>query len=75
MIDPTMKTRLDDWMKTHRGKVCTNRADTVLLGRGTNLGYRVIVDCFSENRWLSFKIDDIVIKDMKVIGWGDVKEK
>ncbi|HET6595368.1 MAG TPA: hypothetical protein VFG81_07080 [Anaerolineales bacterium] len=74
MVDPTLKPRLDDWMNTHRGKKCTNWADTVFLGAGTTQGYQVILDCFGENNWLSFKVDNIVIKDMMVIDWGEVKE-
>jgi hypothetical protein len=75
MIDPSLKPRLDDWMNTHRGKKCTNWADTVLGGEGTIQGYRVVLDCFGENKWLNFKVDNIVIKDMRVIDWGEVKEE
>lgn len=75
MIDPSLEPRLDDWMNVHRGKRCTNLADTVLGGKGTKEGYRVVLDCFGENRWLTFKIDNIVINDMKVIDWGDVREE
>jgi hypothetical protein len=75
MIDPILKPRLDNWMNVHRGKKCTNWADTVLGGKGTKQGYMVILDCFGENKWLSFTVDNIVIKDMKVIDWGEVREE
>jgi hypothetical protein len=75
MVDLILKPRLDDWMNTHRGKKCANWADTVLLGKGTSQGYQVVIGCFGENRWLSFKVDNILIKDMTVIDWGDVKEE
>jgi hypothetical protein len=75
MIDPSLKPRLDDWMHAHLGKKCTRFADTVIGGNGTIQGYQVILDCFGENKWLSFDVDNIVIKDMKVIDWGVVKEE
>jgi hypothetical protein len=75
MIDPSLEPRLDDWMNVHRGQKCTNWADTVLLGKGTTQGYRVVLDCFGENKWLNFKVDDIVIMDMRVVDWGEVREE
>jgi hypothetical protein len=75
MIDPNLKSRLDDWMNVHRGKKCTRWADTVFLGKGTKEGYIVILDCFGEHKWLSFTVDNIVIEDMKVINWGEVAEE
>jgi hypothetical protein len=75
MIDPSLEPRLDDWMNVHRGQKCTNWADTVLLRKGTTQGYRVVLDCFGENKWLNFKVDDIVIMDMRVVDWGEVREE
>lgn len=75
LIDPSLKSRLDDWIHEHRGKRCTNLADTVLLGKGTVQGYQVVLECFGENKWLYFEIDNIVVKDMRVMDWGKVKEQ
>ena len=75
MIDPRLKSRLDDWMNRHRGKRCTNWADTVLGGKGSKEGNLVVLDCFGEGKWLTFKVDNIVIREMKVVDWGDVEEK
>lgn len=75
IIDPKLTPRLDDWMDTHRGKKCTQRADTVFLGKGTEQGYKVIIDCFGERRWLTIRVDNIAIKDMRIVDWGKVEEE
>ena len=75
MIDPSLKPRLDDWMYIHRGTKCTNRADTVFAGKGTIKGSIVILDCAGKNKWLHFSVDNIVVEDMKIIDWGEVKDE
>ena len=37
-------------------------------------GYASTLDCMGKNDWLNFKIDIIIIEDMKVIDWGEVIE-
>lgn len=75
MVDPSLKPRLDEWMNVHQSKKCIRKASTVLGGSGTKEGYMVIFDCYGENnKWVSISVDNIVIKDMKVIDWGEVVE-
>jgi hypothetical protein len=74
MADPSLKARLDEWMNVHEGKRCTRKANTVLSGAGTKEGYMVVFDCFGQDHWISFTIDNIVIQDMKIVDWGEVSE-
>jgi hypothetical protein len=75
MIDSSLEPRLDEWMSVHKGKRCTRQANTVLIGGGTTEGYKVVFSCFGQNNWLDIEVDNIVIKDMKVVDWGDVSEE
>ena len=76
MIDPMLKPRLDEWMRTHSSRKCTVIEDYFNVGYGTKEGYRVSFGCAIENSlWYSYEVDNIVIKDMKVIDWGEVIEK
>ncbi|MFN8461192.1 MAG: hypothetical protein U0X93_05410 [Anaerolineales bacterium] len=73
MIDPTLKPRLDEWMNTHQSKKCEYRPDFFMSGTGTMQGHRTSFSCFGYNEPIHFEVDNIVIKDMKVIDWGEVR--
>ena len=75
MIIPSLKPRLDEWMNVHQSEKCAYQADVFFVGSGTKEGHRVDFGCYGENKWLSFEVDNIVIKDMKVIDWGEVREE
>jgi hypothetical protein len=81
MIDPSLKPRLDEWMNTHRARKCARKPYVFLSGNATHangekLGWEVVFGCAGENYAdVSFKVDRIFIKDMKVIDWGDVREE
>jgi hypothetical protein len=63
-------------MRVHQGKKCVRKADTVLTGSGTKEGYMIVFDCYGKNnKWLYFMVDNIIIRDMKVINWGDIVEE
>lgn len=73
-IDPSLKPRLDEWMNTHQSKKCTREFDVFLVGPDVNGDYDVRFSCFGVNRPIRMEIDNIVIEDMKVIDWGEVRE-
>jgi len=81
MIDPSLSPRLDAWMNTHQAKKCARKSYIFLIGmatraNGEKLGWDVVFGCVDEEyAYLSFKIDRIFIKDMKVIEWGEVIEE
>jgi|SRR6266511_3345129 len=74
MIDPTLNPRLDEWMNTHQSLKCKNIPYFFMNGFGTNQGSKSILSCFGYNKRIHFEVDDIVIKDTKVIDWGEVTE-
>jgi len=74
MIHSSLTPRLDEWMKTHIGQNCIRQADIFLSGLG-NDGYSAIFGCRVKDRSLTFQIESIVINQMKVIEWGEVKEE
>jgi hypothetical protein len=74
MIDPNLKPRLDEWMDTHQIKECEHPDDVTQISTGTNQGKKITFGCYGYNGWLTFEVDDIVIKDLKVIDWGEVRE-
>ncbi len=74
MIDPTLKPRLDEWMNTHQSKKCKHIPYFFMGGTGTKQGSRTDLSCFGYNGRIDFDVDNIVIKDMKVIDWGEVTE-
>lgn len=74
LIDPSLKPRLDKWMSTHSSNECIHPYDVFLIGTGTNQGRKTIFGCAGSSTWISFEVDDIVIKDLKVIDWGEVRE-
>ncbi len=73
-IDPKLKPRLDTWMDTHQSKTCTDEYDWFFDRLDENGNYDISFGCYSENGHLSMDIDNIVIEDMKVIDWGEVRE-
>ena len=75
MIDPNLKPRLDAWMTSHKNHDCVDgELISSFIWDGTNLGKKITFSCFTETSTLDFAVDDIVIKDLKVIDWGEVTE-
>jgi len=74
MIDPALKPRLDEWMNTHQSKKCKNIPYFFMTGTGTKQGRRSVLSCFGYNGSIDFEVDNIVIRDMEVIDWGEVRE-
>jgi hypothetical protein len=74
MIDPALIPRLDEWMNTHQSKKCKQIPYFFMNGTGTMQGRRSVLSCFGYNGPIDFEVDNIVIKDMKVIDWGEVRE-
>ncbi|MBV6450049.1 MAG: hypothetical protein MHPDNHAH_00769 [Anaerolineales bacterium] len=74
MIDPALKPRLDDWMNTHQSLKCKNIPYFFMNGFGTSQGSKSMLSCFGYDGRTRFEVDDIVIRDMKVIDWGEVIE-
>ena len=74
MIDQSLKPRLDEWMNFHESKKCISAADYSFISDGSHVGKKITLGCFIETSYLSYEVDDIVIKDMKVIDWGEVRE-
>jgi hypothetical protein len=76
MITPGLKLRLDEWMNIHQSKRCGNLPDLLLVGSDTNNNYNISFSCngVDANGWIDFAVENIVIKDMKVIDWGKVEE-
>jgi hypothetical protein len=75
MIDPSLKPRLDKWMNSHQSKKCESTPDYFNIEPGTNQGSKSVLNCFGSNGRIRFEVDNIVIKDMKVIDWGEVTEE
>ncbi len=75
MIAPNLKPRLDEWMNSHKSQTCIGEVISSFIRDGTNLGKKITFSCFTETSSLSFEVDDIVIKDLKVIDWGEVTEE
>jgi hypothetical protein len=75
MIDPTLKPRLDEWMNTHQSKKCASEPYYFNIEPGTKQGSKSVLDCAGYNRGIRFEVDNIVIKDMKVVDWDEVTEE
>jgi len=75
MIDPNLKSRLDEWMNSHKNQTCIGEVTYSWIRAGTNLGDKITFGCSTGTSHLSFEVDDIVIKDLKVIDWGEVREE
>jgi hypothetical protein len=74
MIDPNLKPRLDEWMNSYKSQKCVGEITYSFITAGTNLGDKITFGCFNGRSSLSFEVDDIVIKDLKVVDWGEVRE-
>ena len=74
-IDPNLKPRLDEWMNTHQSKECTREPDVFLVKQDKNGDYDTNFGCFRSNGPIRMEIDNIVIEDMKVVDWGEVREE
>ena len=72
MIDPTLRSRLDEWMNTHQSIRCKDKPEAFVVGIGTEQGRKAVLSCLGYNGPLLFTVDNIVIKDMKVVNWGEV---
>lgn len=75
MINPSLKPRLDEWMDTHQIQRCKNIPHVTLVESGTKTGRKVEISCFGYNGRIDFVVDNVVIKDLKVIDWGEVTEE
>lgn len=74
MIDPTLRPRLDEWMNTHQSMRCKDKPEAFMVGVGTKQGSKAVLTCLGYNGPLFFRVDNIVIQDMRVIDWDEVKE-
>jgi hypothetical protein len=75
MIDPSLKPRLDEWMRKHQSRKCIYQAVWFSIWPGTNDGYKITFHCIDENEIpFTFRVDDMIVEDMKVIDWGEVVE-
>ena len=72
MIDPALKPRLDEWMNTHQSMRCKDRPESFMVGVGTERGWGATLVCLGYTGPRHFEVDDIVIKDMRVVDWGEV---
>lgn len=75
MIDPNLKPRLDEWMNSHKSQKCVGEITYSVIRAGTNVGDKITFGCFTGTSSLDFEVDDIVIKDLKVIDWGEIREE
>jgi len=81
MIDQSLKPRVDEWMNTHQAKKCIDEPYIFLSGNATRangikLGWSVVFGCRSESYTdLTFKVNGIVVKDLKVVEWKEVIEE
>ena len=74
-IDPGLKPRLNEWMNTHQSEKCTREFDVFLVDPDENGDYDVSFSCFGTNGPITMEIDNIIIKDMKVVDWGEVRDE
>jgi hypothetical protein len=62
-------------MNSHKSQECIGDDIYSFIRDGTNLGKKITFGCSTETSHLDFEVDDIVIKDLKVIDWGEVTEE
>lgn len=74
MIDATLKPRLDEWINTHQSMKCEYKPYFFMSGTGTKQGSRTSFSCSGYDERIHFEVDNIVIEDMKVVDWGEVRE-
>ena len=72
MIDPALKPRLDEWMNTHQSRRCKDKPEDFSVGVGTERGWGASLVCLGYTGPRHFEVDDIVIKAMRVVDWGEV---
>jgi hypothetical protein len=70
MIDLDLKPRLDEWMDTHQSMRCKDRPEVFLVGVGQ--GRVTVLSCLGYDGPRHFEVDSIIIKDMRVVDWGEV---
>lgn len=77
MVDPNLKSQLDQWMSTHQKKKCVNLPELFLAGSETTGLYNVYFECNDAGSGdrISLEIVKLIIRDMKVIGWGYIREE
>jgi hypothetical protein len=71
MIDPRAKPKLDEWMNTHQAQRCKSIPYVTLIQSGTTTGSKVTLVCSGYNGEIEFIVDNIVIRDMEVVRWGE----
>ena len=71
MIDPSAKPRLDEWMNAHQIQRCENIPLVTLIESGTKTGRKVTLGCYGYDGWIDFVVDNIVLRDMQVVRWGE----
>ena len=71
MIDPSARPLLDEWMNTHQIQKCKNIPHVGLIESGTKTGRKVEISCFGYNGKIDFVVDNVVIRDMKIVRWGE----
>ena len=72
MIDPALRPRLNEWMNTHQSMRCKDKPEDFSVGVGTERGWGATLVCLGNTGPRHFEVDDIVIKDMRVVDWGEV---
>jgi hypothetical protein len=75
MIDPTLTPRLDEWMNMHQSMRCKDKPEAFMVGVGTKQGSKAVLTCLGYNGPLFFRVDNIVIKDMRVVDWDEVSNR
>lgn len=75
MIDPELKPRLDEWMGAHQIQKCKSIPHVTLIWPATKYGEKVEIVCYGRDEIIDFVVDDILIMDMKVTDWGEVREE
>jgi hypothetical protein len=70
MIDPALKPRLDEWMDTHQSMRCKDIPEVFQVGVGQ--GSITVLSCLGYTGPRRFEVDSIIIKDMRVVNWGEV---
>jgi hypothetical protein len=71
MIDPSAKPHLDEWMNTNQIQRCKNIPHFTSIESGTKTGRKVEIACFGRDELIVFVVDNIVLRDMQVVRWGE----
>ena len=70
-----LKPRLDEWMNTHQSMKCKDKPEDFSVGVGMEQGWGATLVCLGYTGPRHFEADNIVIKDMRVVDWGEVREE